>query len=818
MKKMNKKGFTLVELLGVIVILILILSLVLPKIIGRTKSKNEVVTTLKDDIVIKAAKLYLSENISDPENGETYCVDIDNLVRKEYMLQDSSYDGKYVTATYNDGYSYSISSVCSEVVTSESRCTSNECKACYISKTYNGGVYQYEGIVLESNDENIDLSTLEGLIVYTDDYGCKEQAIKLAAKEYVESNRNDYPADDGNTYCIALNNPLHQQGYITSPIINNSNVNIINSYVAKITYDDNSENITIVNSNNCTKKRWADPILYNRFVPVKYIKSASNSSYDNYTKYHYNYEKYGGCSNSTSYSTGYWVVADPNDKWYDYSEYWWPNAVLLKDGVNKNIGDAVSIEEMVGMFVWIPRYEYKITGGYDDLISVNLILKKNYTTTSGYKISPAFTFGTTQLKGFWIGKFIATNIYTSSNINGYNVRSVPNANLIATASNSTQEKDQIVDLYNFSTNYNLNRNMYDSHNMKLSEYAAALYLSQSQYGKYGNYNNSGGNSSSIHIYGNEYAQTGNSNGKYSAVYGHDREISKYLYDDDHTKIVTCEQVGQTTSPSISTSMNGWSNSSGTYSTSFTGKDPYSSSISFTFTINQDSTVSFTYKKSSLLNCSLNFSIKNSSGTTFDSGSLSSTSDTNYSKVLSSGTYTVTFDFSKSSTLTSATRSATIKNFKVVSGGWSDVVKTDYTNGIGASSTGNIYGVYDMARANLFSLIAYNSNNSKATVLTKYGLTNFDEKYYDTIYVTSNSISCNGSSSTCDGLGLYTEVPASFYDDCRYAQSRTAFTTTSSSTFIFNVPSQELGDISPYCFYKYNSRAYLGVRLVLSYND
>ena len=102
----NKKGFTLIELLGVIIILILIISLVIPKIIISTKSKNFVVNTLKDDIVFKAAKLYLDDIVTNPEDNNTYCVAINDLVKKEYFVEDDNYKNKYVTAIYKNGYSF----------------------------------------------------------------------------------------------------------------------------------------------------------------------------------------------------------------------------------------------------------------------------------------------------------------------------------------------------------------------------------------------------------------------------------------------------------------------------------------------------------------------------------------------------------------------------------------------------------------------------------------------------------------------------------------------------------------------------------------
>ena len=315
----------------------------------------------------------------------------------------------------------------------------------------------------------------------------------------------------------------------------------------------------------------------------------------------------------------------------------------------------------------------------------------------------------------------------------------------------------------YSSYYGLDTNVYDSHNTRLSEYAAVLYLSQSKYGKMGNYKKNN-NSNSPHIYINEYPYTGMSSGNYMEYFKpyteteYAERLSKvWDYNEDHTKTVTCEQTGSVSRPSISVSNNGWSNSSGTYTTQASGKDASSSSISFSFSVLEEATVSFNYSKS-LTSCSLSYSI---SGPTSSSGSASS-STTTVSKVLSPGNYTVTFNFSKDSTLLSVTRSGSVSNFSVVAGGWEDNERTNYQNGIGASTTGNVYGVYDLGRKTMPTVIVYNSNRPVATFLSKEGLSDLNSKYYEVIkYVSSTSIVCE-SSPNCDGYGLYTEIPSDFY--------------------------------------------------------
>lgn len=202
-----------------------------------------------------------------------------------------------------------------------------------------------------------------------------------------------------------------------------------------------------------------------------------------------------------------WVVADTNKKWYDYDKQKWANAVILNNGVSKNVGDSVDVTtEVVGMFVWIPRYEYKIEGTYGKNginqsspgeIEINFIsntIKK--TSSSDYHIPNAFTFGSEELSGIWVGKFETTGTEDNPTI-------LPNSESL---------RNQTVSLQ-FSTAQKFNNYLTDadSHMMKNSEWGAVAYLSQSKYGKYGNDNYSGVNRE---IYQNKSSSyyTGNSSG------------------------------------------------------------------------------------------------------------------------------------------------------------------------------------------------------------------------------------------------------------------------------------------------------------------
>lgn len=113
---MSKKGFTLVELLGVIIILTIIISLVLPKITSAVKSKQSDVENVNKKIIYAAVELYLKNiyDLDEIEVGSKFCVEIRSLEEKNYLKDvkniytKESISDKAVLAEYNNGFFYTI--------------------------------------------------------------------------------------------------------------------------------------------------------------------------------------------------------------------------------------------------------------------------------------------------------------------------------------------------------------------------------------------------------------------------------------------------------------------------------------------------------------------------------------------------------------------------------------------------------------------------------------------------------------------------------------------------------------------------------------
>ena len=192
-------------------------------------------------------------------------------------------------------------------------------------------------------------------------------------------------------------------------------------------------------------------------------------------------------------------VADTSREWYNYAEHEWANAVLVdtSNSTIKNkyfnddmslkttaVGQTVDMSEVQQMYVWIPRYRYQlwnVNNGSSDPQAINIVFEdKNTTKNTGsqngdWLTHPAFTFGTEELNGIWVGKF--ENSGDTSNITiKPNMASIASTN-VSTMFNATRAVES-------SSLLGLDAKQVDTHMMKDTEWGAVAYLYSSIYGTY----------------------------------------------------------------------------------------------------------------------------------------------------------------------------------------------------------------------------------------------------------------------------------------------------------------------------------------------
>ena len=204
------------------------------------------------------------------------------------------------------------------------------------------------------------------------------------------------------------------------------------------------------------------------------------------------------------YETDHWVYANTSQEWYDYDKKEWANAIVLKSGVTKTVGQTITEDDIALWYVWIPRYKYTIFNGNNERIpeqEIKVTFEKGTaktgtvtctTSTNGSNnpsssetcvdstngsiingtstyTHPAFTFGDKELTGIWVGKF--KNSGTIDNM-------LIGPNLVALS--CANVSIAFTSIYNIKGVYNISNG--DSHMMKSMEWGAAAYLKQSKYG------------------------------------------------------------------------------------------------------------------------------------------------------------------------------------------------------------------------------------------------------------------------------------------------------------------------------------------------
>ena len=192
--------------------------------------------------------------------------------------------------------------------------------------------------------------------------------------------------------------------------------------------------------------------------------------------------------------------ADVTEEWYDYDAHEWANAAILTTaGKAKTTSQALDPStDIYQMYVWIPRYRYKLWNAENGLSNEQSIEiefedsttpKSTGSTNNTWLTHPAFTFGTTELNGFWVGKFESGYADATSGSEGS--QSVVDATKVVIKPNAYSWRG-IPAGYIFNTArgveneamYGLMASQVDTHAIKNMEWGAVAYLSHSIYGRY----------------------------------------------------------------------------------------------------------------------------------------------------------------------------------------------------------------------------------------------------------------------------------------------------------------------------------------------
>jgi len=174
------------------------------------------------------------------------------------------------------------------------------------------------------------------------------------------------------------------------------------------------------------------------------------------------------------------IKADTTKRWYDYEIGQWANAVLVTeesyDSYQGGFTGEIAEEDILGYFVWIPRYRYQLFN-YDgqsmseETIEIRFESARSVITTGtengDWHTHPAFNFGDQKLGGFWIGKYMTTGSFLEPTV-------LPNEVM--------QQNSNLVDNYQTVSNFADNLENLNARMTKNTEWGAVALLSKSEYG------------------------------------------------------------------------------------------------------------------------------------------------------------------------------------------------------------------------------------------------------------------------------------------------------------------------------------------------
>ncbi len=192
------------------------------------------------------------------------------------------------------------------------------------------------------------------------------------------------------------------------------------------------------------------------------------------------------------------IKADINTNWYSYLDKQWANAIIVTEESRKDYADAspgtiINEEDILGYYVWIPRFEYQIFNLTDSTIektqtNIKFVSKdktiSNQIEMGNYITHDAFNYNGQPLSGIWVGKFETTGTTEYPTI-------LPNQTPLKNIISNLFKTNIIFSggIYNETSTVQYEDNIYygltaasESRMLKESEWGAIAILSNSIYG------------------------------------------------------------------------------------------------------------------------------------------------------------------------------------------------------------------------------------------------------------------------------------------------------------------------------------------------
>lgn len=500
---MNKKGFTVIELIAVIFVLTIAFILTIPiviKIIDYSKYKAFVAGAQN---VIDAFDLYIAKNkfVNIPEEG-IFIEDLDNG-----DIKNNNYDSGVILRRKEETVLVNLSkdNFCAKGTKMDLITTDKGC-----------------GALDETGPEKVDIFVKNE----TDTYlylviGGYDSESKIIKYELSIDNNKYYKNEDEkyNVFRIAKDGKKHS---FKAKITNEAGLTLESE---SKTFESESETIICTNNKIGYKKNLNCSLEIKTFTKIDNIDlEEENNIYSILLEENKNIILENDDINididvvgidsllkdntpileenmvPIVYENNKWIIADRNIKYWDYENKIWANAVITKKNqdindpnsksrkyyLSKNaIGEEINENDIIGYYVWIPKFSYTIwnSAGIDVKKENKGVRNIDIDFSSDSNIHNAFLYNT-ESTGFWVSKYEASvNSDTSCAMNS-GVENCNNKNLEIYFKNSEfiLKNISISNAYDTINKLNKKIDVTNTHLLTNLEWGAITYLSHSKYG------------------------------------------------------------------------------------------------------------------------------------------------------------------------------------------------------------------------------------------------------------------------------------------------------------------------------------------------
>ncbi len=91
---MNKKGFTLAEILGVVVIISLLSIIIIPPVINKIRNNEEKSLEIQNELIYSATDEYVSDNKDQFNTQTNACISVQTLIDEGKLANSTSITGE----------------------------------------------------------------------------------------------------------------------------------------------------------------------------------------------------------------------------------------------------------------------------------------------------------------------------------------------------------------------------------------------------------------------------------------------------------------------------------------------------------------------------------------------------------------------------------------------------------------------------------------------------------------------------------------------------------------------------------------------------